>query len=65
MEEKVMEEAKLEELLNLTPAIILGKSVVDGAEKLVNAVEKNDQELVTRIIAKEKQLLDALEIIEQ
>ncbi|MEY8662848.1 hypothetical protein [Ligilactobacillus faecis] len=60
-----MEEAKLEELLNLTPAIILGKSVVDGAEKLVNAVEKNDQELVTRIIAKEKQLLDALEIIEQ
>lgn len=60
-----MKEMNLDELLGLTPAVILGRYVSDGAEKLLAAVEQQDQESVKKIIAKEKQLLEALEIVEQ
>ena len=38
-----MEEMNLDELLGLTPAVILGRYVSDGAEKLLAAVEQQDQ----------------------
>ncbi len=60
-----MESMNLDELLVLTPAVILGEYVNDGAEKLLDAIEQQDKELVKEIVAKEKQLLDALEIVEQ
>lgn len=60
-----MESMNLDELLVLTPAVILGRYVNDGAEKLLDAIEQQDKELVKEIVAKEKQLLDALEIVEQ
>ncbi len=55
-----MEEMNLDELLGLTPAVILGRYVSDGAEKLLAAVEQQDQESVKKIIAKEKQLLEEI-----
>lgn len=65
MEEKMMTELNVDELLSLTPATILGKSILDGADKLVKAVGEHDQKRISQIIDKERQLLAALEIIEQ